>query len=93
MDTVARIGGDEFIILLADIQNDSNSATIAQNIIDKLNLDFKISNTTLNIGASIGISSFPKDGDNIDTIVSAADEAMYKAKESGKNNFAFYNKI
>ena len=90
MDIAARIGGDEFIVLLTNVKDESNAGVIAQKIIDKLNEDFKVSQDILNIGASIGIASFPQDASNIDSLVSSADAAMYKAKESGKNNFVLY---
>jgi len=91
MDLVARIGGDEFIILLDNVNNEASGAKVAQKIIDSLNQEFKVSNKILHIGASIGISLFPKNGNDIDTIVSTADEAMYLAKENGKNSFVSYS--
>jgi diguanylate cyclase (GGDEF)-like protein len=91
MDIAARIGGDEFIVLLTNVKSESDATHVAQKIIDKLNEDFKISKQILNIGASIGIASFPADTKNIDTLVSYADAAMYEAKENGKNSFVLFS--
>ena len=91
MDIAARIGGDEFIVLLTNVQDDSSATMVAQKIIDKLNEDFNISKQVLNIGASIGVASFPDDAQDIDTLVSYADAAMYEAKENGKNSFTLYS--
>ncbi len=92
MDIAARIGGDEFIVLLTNVKNESDATLVAQKIIDKLNEDFKISKQTLKIGASIGIASFPEDAKDIDTLVSCADAAMYEAKGNGKNSFVLSSK-
>jgi len=90
MDIAARIGGDEFIILLTNVQDESNASLIAQKIIDKLNEGFTINKQILSVGASIGIASFPQDATEVSSLVGCADEAMYKAKESGKNSFILY---
>ncbi len=88
VDIVARIGGDEFIVLLTDIKDEESAIKVAQKIIDNLNKDFVINKNILNVGASIGIASFPKDSQTIDDLVSKADSAMYIAKGRGKNTFA-----
>ena len=90
MDIAARIGGDEFIVLLTDVKKEEDVTAVAQKIIDNLNIEFKVSKQKLHIGASIGISMFPEDSNNLDTFISNADEAMYRAKESGKNKFVLY---
>ena len=90
VDIVARIGGDEFIVLLTNMKEIQAASLIAKNIIDILNNDFLINKQTINIGASIGISCYPNHASDIDTLVSNADEAMYQAKDSGKNNFVLY---
>lgn len=88
-DTVARLGGDEFIILLCGAQDISNITKIADTIIQKLNEEFSINNTRINIGASIGISIFPDNATNPDEMLRMADKAMYEAKQHGKNHYKF----
>ena len=90
MDIAARVGGDEFIVLLTNVKEESSISSIAQKIIDKLNTDIKVSKQMVHVGASIGIASFPKDANDIDTLIKNADTAMYRAKESGKNTFKLY---
>jgi diguanylate cyclase (GGDEF)-like protein/PAS domain S-box-containing protein len=90
-DTVARMGGDEFMIILPRITRAQDAAIIAQRIIDSLMAPFDLDKQECSIGASIGISQFPIDGDDYETLVKNADIAMYKAKDIGKNNYQFYN--
>jgi diguanylate cyclase (GGDEF)-like protein len=90
-DTVARLGGDEFIVLLCGAQDISNIAKIANTIIQSISEEFKLNGHIANIGASMGISVFPKHGSNADDMLRKADEAMYEAKKAGKNNFKFAN--
>ena len=90
-DTVARFGGDEFIILLSDVANDKDSVQVAQKILDALKAPFLIQNQSLYITASIGISLAPNDGEDAATLLKHADIAMYRAKELGKNTYQFYS--
>jgi len=90
-DTVARMGGDEFMIILPKIVRAQDAAIIAQRIIDSLVTPFYLDKQECFIGASIGISQFPIDGDDYETLIKNADVAMYKAKDIGKNNYQFYN--
>ena len=90
-DTVARIGGDEFNIILADIVRPEDVSEIAQKIIRRFRSPFPISGNELNVTTSIGISVYPDDSTEIDTLLRYADIAMYHAKESGRNTFRFYN--
>ena len=92
-DTVARLGGDEFIILLYGRLDMNNIVKIANTIIQKLNEDFFINNTKINIGVSIGISLFPDNTTNPDEMLRLADNAMYEAKHHGKNNYKFVNDL
>ncbi|MDD2830328.1 MAG: diguanylate cyclase [Sulfuricurvum sp.] len=92
-DTVARLGGDEFIILLSGTQDIGNVVKIADTIIQKLNEEFFINNTSINIGASIGISIFPDNTINPDEMLQMADKAMYDAKQHGKNHYKFVNDL
>lgn len=90
-DTVARMGGDEFMIILPKIAKAQDAAVIAQRIIESLVTPFDLGGHECTIGASIGISQFPTDGDDYETLIKNADIAMYKAKEIGRNNYQFYN--
>ena len=89
-DTVARMGGDEFVIVLNELIHRSDVGMVAQNIIEAVAPDITlVSGTTCRVGASIGISLFPHDGSDMDSLLMAADAAMYQAKKSGKNQFVF----
>ena len=89
-DLFARIGGDEFVVILTDIE-DSFISEITLNIINALKVDFLINNQKTAITVSIGIASYPKDGEDIDMLLKNADNAMYKIKNNGKNSFAHFN--
>lgn len=89
-DTVARMGGDEFAIILTNIPNKSEAQTIAERIIASLTKPFNLKRTECYISTSIGISLYPADGNDMDTLLKKADIAMYSVKEMGKNSYAFY---
>jgi len=89
MDTVARIGGDEFAVILADISNQTDVSSVAEKIIRALALPFRIQSKDLNIGVSIGISTFPEHGNSGDMLLSRADAAMYQVKKDGKTDTGF----
>ena len=89
-DTVARMGGDEFTVLLPDLQSRENASAIALQILKTLTQPFQLGAVTCEIGASIGISCYPQDGEEPDRIISRADAAMYRVKNTGRNNFAFW---
>jgi diguanylate cyclase len=89
-DTVARTGGDEFLLLLTDIREAADAAVIAAKIISELDKPVSISGTEAHTSASIGISVYPADGSDSDTLVAHADEAMYFAKQTGRNSFQFF---
>jgi diguanylate cyclase (GGDEF)-like protein len=89
-DTVARLGGDEFTIILTDVNNADNVADIANKILKAISTPFQISGHEVKIGTSIGISLYPADGSTTTELVKTADQAMYRAKESGKNCYYFY---
>ncbi|WP_166259230.1 sensor domain-containing protein [Marinobacter salicampi] len=90
-DLVVRLGGDEFLILLQDIERPETAAEVAGQLVEEISKPFSSSNLTLSLSTSIGISLFPQDGHDIDTLVSHADMAMYVAKEAGRNNYSFYS--
>ena len=89
-DTVCRQGGDEFVILLADVDHAEHAALSAQKILDSLSAPHRIDQLELHVTVSIGISIYPDDGQDGDTLIKSADTAMYHAKEGGRNNCQFF---
>jgi len=89
-DTVARISGDEFAVLLADMAKPEDAGLVAQKIIDRLGEPFHIQGKEVFVTASIGIAAFPADGADAETLIGAADAAMYRAKQSGRNAYQFF---
>jgi diguanylate cyclase (GGDEF)-like protein/PAS domain S-box-containing protein len=89
-DTVSRQGGDEFVILLSEITHPEHAATSAKKILLSLNARHAIGGQDLHIDGSIGISVYPDDGEDAETLIKNADTAMYHAKEHGRNNFQFF---
>ena len=90
-DTLSRLGGDEFTILVQNLQTSESAAKIAQKIIDAMKPKLVIDENELHISASIGISLYPKDSMIKHDLLKYADTAMYKAKEEGRNNYQFYS--
>ena len=90
-DTLSRLGGDEFILLLPNTEY-SKAADRAQELIKALNAPFRFENEEIFTSVSVGISMFPFDGDDSETLVKNADIAMYQAKEGGKNAFQFFTR-
>ncbi len=89
-DTVARLGGDEFMILLHGVGSAEAAARVAQKLLDCLRPPFMINGHELTTGACIGISMFPHDGGDPDTLIKNADTALSRAKEQGRNHYQFY---
>jgi len=89
-DTVSRQGGDEFAVLLPEITHAEDAATCAAKILIALNAPYVIGVRTVHIGASIGISLYPRDAGDSETLLKNADMAMYHAKERGRGNFQFF---
>lgn len=89
-DIVGRLGGDEFVIMLAEIDKPRDAARVAEMLLTELSVPFNIENRELHISLSIGISVYPEDGENIETLLQFADAAMYKAKADGHNNYRFF---
>ncbi|MGA7709333.1 MAG: EAL domain-containing protein [Acidobacteriaceae bacterium] len=89
-DTVARVGGDEFVLLLNSVQMESDAAVAAQRIVDLLTPEFSIQGRSLNVSCSVGVSLFPDHGGDAETLVKNADAAMYCAKQNGPNNVHFF---
>lgn len=92
-DTVSRTGGDEFVILLADSKNGEDAALTAEKILELFNLPHILDNHQLHVSTSIGISVYPTDGMDAETLIKNADTAMYNAKENGRNNYQFFKPV
>ncbi|AFZ46173.1 diguanylate cyclase/phosphodiesterase with PAS/PAC sensor(s) [Cyanobacterium stanieri PCC 7202] len=90
-DTVARLGGDEFLIIISSLSSPSQGEIIASKLLYAMRNSFTIAGEERFISASIGITFYPQDGDNIQNLIQNADLAMYAAKRKGKNNFKFFN--
>jgi len=90
-DTVSRNGGDEFVVVLEKLKDTSEAVYVAKKIIECLSKTFNIQSHTIHIGASIGISIYPDDGDSPVTLLNNADTAMYRAKKSGGKQLQFYD--
>lgn len=89
-DTVARMGGDEFVVLLPDLAHEEDAATVAHKLLDVVAAPYNIAGRELFSMASIGIALYPRDGGDAATLLKHADAAMYRAKESGGNCFQFF---
>ena len=89
-DTIARLGGDEFMVLLDGITHVQDAARVAEKIIEKLSQPVVCEGHELPVTTSIGISIFPEDGEDSDTLMKNADASMYRAKEAGRNSYIFY---
>ena len=91
-DTIARLGGDEFVIVLGNIKSLEYVEQVTSRIQDKINEDYDCINEDFTLGSSIGISVYPDESSDIDTLISNADEVMYEVKNSSKNSFKVYKK-
>lgn len=91
-DTVARIGGDEFVILLPDIQHPSEPETIATKLVTAIAQPFPIDGDEVRVTVSIGAVTYPEDAEDEETLMEIADETMYRAKQSGKNGVAAFQR-
>ena len=90
-DTVARFGGDEFVILLDDVADEGDIRSMVTKVLDALMPTYEVGRHQLYISASIGVSLYPSDGEDATTLLKHADVAMYRAKELGKNTYQFYS--
>ena len=91
VDTVSRQGGDEFVIILADIGGPDQAAHVAGTVLQAITQVYVLEQHTFSVSTSIGISIYPNDGADIDTLMKNADLAMYHAKENGRNSFQFFS--
>ena len=91
-DTVARMSGDEFTIVLPMIKKIDDAGLVAETIINNIIKPYKLEDNQLTVTCSVGVSVFPHDGTNVEELLHAADQAMYTAKTSGRNTFKFYSR-
>jgi diguanylate cyclase (GGDEF)-like protein len=92
-DTVARFGGDEFVLVLPEQKDAQAALQVARKIMDAFRDAVTLDGHSLTITASIGISLYPDHGADIDTILKNADSAMYRAKQAGRNRYQLYNEV
>lgn len=92
-DTVSRFGGDEFVVIMTNVKAKEDVVTLARKIISQVNLPIKYYDTELIVGASIGISIYPENGESCMLLLKHADNALYNVKRTGKNNFMFYSQL
>jgi diguanylate cyclase (GGDEF)-like protein/PAS domain S-box-containing protein len=91
-DTLARHGGDEFVVVIPDLQLDTDLQVVAEKILRSLEPPFRVDGRDFTIGASIGVSLFPGDAGDGEALLRNADVAMYRAKQLGRNNYRFYGR-
>lgn len=89
-DVVARIGGDEFVVVSTGIKDNSHAAVLAEKILVRISMPYDISGTEIMISPSIGISVYPEDGRTVDDLMKTADVAMYHAKDLGRNTYQYF---
>jgi diguanylate cyclase (GGDEF)-like protein len=92
-DTVARIGGDEFIFVLSELESDEQTATVAQKILDTISQPISFGEHNIVLFGSIGIATYPHDGNETESLIKNADIAMYTSKKRGKNNYLFASEL
>jgi diguanylate cyclase (GGDEF)-like protein/PAS domain S-box-containing protein len=90
-DVLGRLGGDEFAVLVEGVEDPRNLATVAQKTLDALSVPYQLDAYELSSSASMGISCFPQDGADVDTLMRNADTAMYRAKDRGRNTYQFFS--
>lgn len=90
-DTVARFGGDEFVLLMHRVESRQEVAVVAEKLIAVMHAPIRHEDRELNIGLSIGISMYPHDGDHAETLLHNADQAMYRSKRAGRNTYHFFD--
>lgn len=90
-DTLSRFGGDEFLILLTGLEEGAHASRVAAEVVQALSDPFELGGVSVNCGGSVGVALFPADARAFDELVKRADMAMYRAKESGRNGFQFFD--
>lgn len=89
-DTVARLSGDEFVVLLHQVEDVPQVKVVVEKLLAALNVPFEFDGQPLSVGASIGISLYPRDGDSAEDLLHNADVAMYRSKREGRNTYTFH---
>ena len=92
VDTVSRLGGDEFTFVLERLEDPQDAGRVAQKVLECLNHPFRLKESDVYIGANLGITTYPEDGDGAEVLVKHADTAMYHAKAQGKNRYHFFTR-
>src|ERR671915_461516 len=92
-DFIARIGGDEFCVLMQEIADPREAAAVAQKLLHELGKSYRVGGHDVTSGASIGIACVPQDGHDVATLLRLADAAMYRAKEAGRNGYQFFSVV
>ncbi len=89
-DTVSRMGGDEFVVLLSEVERPEDSAITARRMLEAVSAPYSIDRHELHVTVSIGVAAYPDDGLDAETLIKNADAAMYQAKENGRHGYQFY---
>jgi diguanylate cyclase (GGDEF)-like protein/PAS domain S-box-containing protein len=92
-DTIARFGGDEFVMLLGSIETRADASAIAQKILEEFRQPFQIESHTIQFSSSIGIALYPGDGESIEDLIRKSDESLYAVKSDGRNDFKYFDHI
>ena len=90
-DVIGRIGGDEFVVLIEEYGDEDRLAMIGQKILDTVSRPVVVRGVECRVTSSVGISAYPRDGKDSQALLRSADNAMYRAKELGKNRYMFYS--
>jgi diguanylate cyclase (GGDEF)-like protein len=90
--TIARVGGDEFVAIVPQVESELAAKRVARNLIDVLRFPFEVGGLRMSIGASVGVTRFPVDGNTYEELLINADLAMYSAKKKGRNTYAFFDR-
>ena len=91
-DTVARLGGDEFTTIVSELEDEANVEAVAQKIIAALSEPFHLGDEVIYLSASLGVTMYPADADNAERLIRNADQAMYAAKNAGRNQFSYFTR-
>ena len=91
-DTVSRLGGDEFVVLLSQVEHEEDAAVSARKILRALAAPHTVDDKNLDISMSVGVSTYPSDAADAESLMNKADTAMYEAKKQGRNNYQFFRR-